>query len=483
MKPDDTAPSTGFTPHFGLYAGGISIWMVLVSCIGSTYMLPLLPAETNAALYVVPQQATYVACYFIVAFVEWRRGPFGFFTFERITISCFIVSALCIAMVALGIRPDALLVVSGLAVGLGIALGFMQWLRIVVERPTREIEVLLFVASAASIVSGIAFCFMPFAARFALFALVLVPASAILLHLNTKRSANALAHKPTERGPIGVKRLARTLTVPTVCAVVLVLVAPIASTTYIDTADQELFRLILAQIANLVALVILAIVYFALNKKVRIFNAYCMLFPVLASSVLVASFFEPSQRWFVLFLGDVCFCTVSFLMLLTSCAISKKLHVSTNIVYGLLGGFVYLARTPEALLVISPAQPPDTLAPFAIAALLLYVLTIPTFFLPFVRRQAGRDRAYIVSSFTAADLSNACDRLADRHALPQRQREVLKMLVGGHSAPHIAEVLCLSQNTVKTYRKAIYASLGVHSKQELIDLALEERKRLDPSAR
>ena len=462
------------SPGFSLYAVGISIWMTLVSCTGSTYMLPLIPSEADASLYVFPQQATYVAAYFFAAAIEWKRGPVKPNTLMYGSSLSFTAAIACIVGWLLGTETPALLVAYGICIGLGIALGFMQWLRIVAERPFREIELLLVIASSVSIVSGVFFCFVPLEGRFIMFAVVLVPATIALLRANTQAIVGSTAMKRPADTPGGAKALLTSLAVPTICAVVLVLVAPIASTTYLDTEGQELFRLLLAQEANAAALLVLAVVLFAFNKKVSIFNAYRMFLPVLASSVLIASFFDPSQRWFVLFLGDACFCTVSLLMLLTSCSISKQLGVSTTVVYGLLGGFVYLARGPETLLIVSPLHPLDMLAPFAIAALLLYILTIPTFFLPFLRKHAETGRNESPKVVTLADLSNACEKLAIKHDLPARQQEVLGLLVSGHGIPHIADALCLSQNTVKTYRKAIYATLNVHSKQELLNLVYDE---------
>lgn len=462
------------SPGFLLYAIGISVWMTLVSCTGSTYMLPLIPSGADAGLYVLPQQATYVAAYFIAAAIEWKRGPIKPASLMRASSISFAAAIACMIAWLLGAQGSVPLVTYGVCIGLGIAFGFMQWLRIVAERPVREIELLLVIASVVSIVSGALFCFVPLEGRFILFAAVLVPATIALLHANTHAIVDIAAKKRPADVAGGTKTLLTSLAVPTICAVVLVLVAPVASTTYLDTTGQDLFRLLLAQGANAAALAVLAVVLFGFNKKVSIFNAYCMLLPVLASSVLIASFFEPSQRWFVLFLGDACFCTVSLLMLLTSCSISKQLGVSTTIVYGLLGGFVYLARGPETLLIVPPAHPFDALAPFAIAALLLYILSIPAFFLPFLRKHADAGKSEPAKPVTLADLSAACESLARKHDLPARQREVLALLVSGHSVPHIADTLCLSQNTVKTYRKAIYATLNVHAKQELLDMVHEE---------
>ena len=54
--------------------------------------------------------------------------------------------------------------------------------------------------------------------------------------------------------------------------------------------------------------------------------------------------------------------------------------------------------------------------------------------------------------------------------MTKRETELLKLLSQGRDAAHIEKTLFLSRNTVKSYSKSLYAKLGVHSKQELIDL-------------
>jgi DNA-binding NarL/FixJ family response regulator len=55
-------------------------------------------------------------------------------------------------------------------------------------------------------------------------------------------------------------------------------------------------------------------------------------------------------------------------------------------------------------------------------------------------------------------------------ALTVRERQVFGLLASGGSVEAIAESLDVSQNTAKTHIKRVYQKLGVHSKQELIDL-------------
>ena len=68
-----------------------------------------------------------------------------------------------------------------------------------------------------------------------------------------------------------------------------------------------------------------------------------------------------------------------------------------------------------------------------------------------------------------------CRAIGCRHGLTKRETEVLGLLARGRDVAFICEELYLARNTVKGYSKRIYAKLGVHSKQEVIDLVEAER--------
>ena len=63
------------------------------------------------------------------------------------------------------------------------------------------------------------------------------------------------------------------------------------------------------------------------------------------------------------------------------------------------------------------------------------------------------------------------DELARVGGLTPRETEVLALLAQGRSIPYIRDELIISRETAATHAKHIYAKLGVHSRQELIDLA------------
>ncbi len=58
-------------------------------------------------------------------------------------------------------------------------------------------------------------------------------------------------------------------------------------------------------------------------------------------------------------------------------------------------------------------------------------------------------------------------------SLTEREREVMELLNRGLSRNEIAQAQSVSQNTVKTHLKNIYAKLGVHSRSEVLRIAQE----------
>lgn len=66
--------------------------------------------------------------------------------------------------------------------------------------------------------------------------------------------------------------------------------------------------------------------------------------------------------------------------------------------------------------------------------------------------------------------SQALDRLAGEHGLSAREAEVFRYLAMGRGSDYIADKLQVSWNTARTHTHNVYVKLGVHSRQELIDL-------------
>ncbi len=63
-----------------------------------------------------------------------------------------------------------------------------------------------------------------------------------------------------------------------------------------------------------------------------------------------------------------------------------------------------------------------------------------------------------------------CARVRELYGLSSREAEVMELIVRGNTGPAIAEMLFISENTMRTHSKRIYAKMGMHEKQELVVL-------------
>lgn len=75
---------------------------------------------------------------------------------------------------------------------------------------------------------------------------------------------------------------------------------------------------------------------------------------------------------------------------------------------------------------------------------------------------------------------DACQDLAAAHGLTEREVQICALIAQGHTLDAVADRLGLSANTVRSYSKDLYRKLGVHKKQEVVELvaqAIEEQPR------
>lgn len=129
---------------------------------------------------------------------------------------------------------------------------------------------------------------------------------------------------------------------------------------------------------------------------------------------------------------------------------------ASQLVFGVIG---YMLGTPSSLGGSSLYWVVVIAVVYGLSMLLLYLS----------RRPLPLDERVVVMS--AEDrFARRAQELKDECKLTPRETEVMLHLARGRSAAFIAEELVCSPATVRTHTKSIYVKLGIHSKQELIDL-------------
>ena len=113
----------------------------------------------------------------------------------------------------------------------------------------------------------------------------------------------------------------------------------------------------------------------------------------------------------------------------------------------------------------------------SVMGLIVYLLALSTLFL-LNERDFSRNRMFAdleapaPAASSAAPLRDACHEVGRTGELTEREEEVMYLICMGRSKGYIAENLSISENTVRSHSRHLYAKLDVHSKQELLDLVL-----------
>lgn len=78
--------------------------------------------------------------------------------------------------------------------------------------------------------------------------------------------------------------------------------------------------------------------------------------------------------------------------------------------------------------------------------------------------------AYVPDQREVDPIHEKAQSVKEAFRLSARETEVMELIAKGNSVARIAEMLVVSENTIRTHSKRIYAKLDIHKRQELIDL-------------
>lgn len=129
-------------------------------------------------------------------------------------------------------------------------------------------------------------------------------------------------------------------------------------------------------------------------------------------------------------------------------------------------GIVYAGASVAWVLLLGRAAIVDTLLVMLATYAFVTAALCAVWFMP-NRKGASSDEDAVPLVQTVSD---TCLELAGRYALSPRETEVFVLLAQGRTRAFIQDELVLSGSTVKTHVSHIYAKMGVHDRQEMMDL-------------
>ena len=304
--------------------------------------------------------------------------------------------------------------------------------------------------------------------------LLLAQREAPLLYVQGE-SMRGDVRKRSKRPSITWRRLCDSFLVAGVCVFAISMVYGVLSTTATGTDTPRDVSVPMAQVGGLV-IGILFLVYFGLMKKgkpaILLFN---VVFGIVGAAILLLPFLQSSHVPFLYAFASAAW-KLMLLVLVAAASNRREQLVCLALAcalprLGLLVG-VTVANTLDV------GIESEFTRMTAIAVFFLYLLSMVMWFINSFERKRAEDRAQAMGemlkrySETQEDVrALRIESIAEKAELTKREREVLAMMARGRDLAYVCDELCLSRNTVKGYQKSIYAKLGVHSKQEVIDLA------------
>lgn len=412
-------------------------------------------------------QISYVLSFFGVAAIAYHRPDLS----RKVLFLCMSVlltSSMSILLlqhtstVSLG---SPVVIISGIFLGSGTALAFMQWTEILAQKKERTAKEVLLKANVYSILLIVLLVFIPEDYIYFVVAFLLLPFVLVFTWLNIR--SNAIP-KNKQKCTENYNAAAKELVVPLVCTAVFFLSGTFAALLWSGSPATETARMLISQGAGLVSVLLLFLCWFVWKMRISISQLYVILLPILLTVFLVNSFILVGYKQILTFICDSCFILISIMMVITCIETARRFRVNNLVVYGVFGGIAYASRAPSYILMSfqTAYQVSFEIDALVMALFLIYLLTIPAFFI--IRKLAGKR-----DMLTKSDedfLNEKCQSMKEEFALSKRQAELLDYLARGRDVPYIAEALCLSKFTVRTYKKSLYAILGVHTQQELISL-------------
>ena len=256
----------------------------------------------------------------------------------------------------------------------------------------------------------------------------------------------------------------------------------------------------LSMASMLVAGVALAATWQKKSLQLNVSSAFRVLFPFVISAFVLLPFL--GKDYIAPFAGALyALYDCAIILMMVQCAqASRERGINPVFMYGFFGGIVYMLHDAGYImglfagnLTMFGLQPLTSIALFSVYLLALVYFVgqggfkqalspnraraerielIPTAAAPAKRKRPsasvqaeGQRKPAVVDR-----ISKQCILVKKHYKLSEREAEVMELIARGATVARIAEMLTVSENTVRTHSKRIYAKLDIHRKQELADL-------------
>ena len=369
----------------------------------------------------------------------------------------------------LGVAPWALYGASGITTGIGTALLCLMWADALSKLEIEQMEIAVPAASLVTLLCCLVFPYiqgMPGILAVASLPLI----SGVLLKLfyrerEGKPATARVAEKPDYRVVLDLVRIAFVL------FAAYLLIGCLGAMSESEDLVQQVSGVDIPTLIGSGFGLVLAICFIMFSVRIDFSSLFRWLAPLLVLSVALFPWQEVAPNFVSTTIACIADTSLQVITYIYVIGLAKRKAMSPVLGIGLTQGFVQLGVLAGNLLGVwaGHAVFEGTLSIFVLALGLICLISFATILVP-----QGPRRSFAHDRFEAIDderkTKDLCELFAERFGLSSRERQILEYLAKGRSQPYIRDELVLSKNTVATHVKHIYQKLGVHSRQEVLDL-------------
>ena len=386
---------------------------------------------------------------------------------------------------ATGLVDKDLVAIGSVLGGIGLSLTMPFYFEAVSPFSPKRIAYACGIMSLAGMVASMLMGMLPLEAMLAAH-LAALGASAFCLGLANRRAMPQPAQRANDslgkaapgRAKLPFRDFLNVFLVSGVCTFALSVVYGIIDTTAFQGSAAPAVSTAISQFGGIAA-ALAFLSYFKLRKNASTAMLLNVVFGVLATGILFLPFLSndyavsldifASAGWKLVML------LLFYLVVVTYANDRTRLLAGIALAYALPRLGLFVGINIAKLLEVGDMA--DFVRMTAIAFFSLYLILMVVWFVNAHERKKAEIHARVADEKLdryAQEQEGArkvrCEELAREHGLTNREGDILYLLAQGRDIVFICDTLFLSRNTVKSYQKSIYAKLGVHSKQEIIDL-------------
>ena len=395
--------------------------------------------------------------------------------FRRACVSPWTAAALLLLGVALNLAPPALpaSVLQGVLCGFGLFMLCIAWLGVFVAEPDAS-------RMLAQLLAGVALYTILECATIGLpgelrtiLAICSLLASCALVQFARRRPPN------TTEADTRVPRSELRESLPVYLSFfVLVGVVGIMHTSVLGSSSEYIIGAVPMWVTRIVSMAGFFLVILPQGVRINMAAAFKVMFPILIGVLTLMPFLGASTGGLTGSFAIICYCVSGMLIYVFIIREGRRMRLPSVLlasIYTLGSSGFLLCGLCIGLLLQSLSASFDVSLLTLLAFVAIYPLALGLVLTlrrdDRARQQAEWEReAGAASARRSAAFERAVASVTTTYGLTKREHDVLSQLAAGSSVRYIAESLVISENTVWTHAKRIYAKTGTHGKDELTAL-------------